>query len=186
MRKFHIVKDNEPSLRKRCVEVANPSDPSIVSLINDMHEYLVLSQDEKYREKHNVREGVGLAAPQIGENIRALVVLFDQENDDGTVKTVDYRLVNPKIISESVKMTYLQGGEGCLSVDASHEGYIYRPYKIIVKAFDVKQMKDVIITARGYEAVVLQHEMDHLNGVLFYDHIIKDDPFKVIPDAIRL
>ena len=47
-------------------------------------------------------------------------------------------------------------------------------------------MKEEVITARGFEAVVLQHEIDHLNGILYYDHINKEDPFIVKEDAIRL
>ena len=75
---------------------------------------------------------------------------------------------------------------GCLSVDNEHEGYVYRSYKIVVKAFDALKGEDVTITARGYDAIVLQHEIDHLNGVLFYDHIDKKDPFKVIPGSVEI
>ena len=182
---FKIVKDNAKSIRERCVEV-NPITPEVISLVNDMAEYLKLSQDETFREKHQMREGVGLAAPQIGKNIRALVVYYEEENEDGTAKVVDHRLINPKIISESVKQVYLSSGEGCLSVDNEHNGYVYRNYKILVKAYEVKEGKEVVVTARGFEAIVLQHEIDHLNGVLFYDHIDKKDPFKVIPEAVRL
>ena len=182
---FKIVKDSSASLRQRCQEV-NPIDQDTIDLVNEMAEYLKLSQDEKYREKHQLREGVGLAAPQIGKNIRALVVYYEELQEDGTTNVVDHRLINPKIISESVKKVYLSGGEGCLSVDACHEGYVYRSFKILVKAYEVSQGKEIVITARGYEAIVLQHELDHLNGVLFYDHIDKKDPFKIIPDAVRL
>ncbi len=182
---FKIVKDNATSLHSKSVEVSEIT-PEIISLVNDMAEYLKLSQDTSFREKHHLREGVGLAAPQIGKNIRALVVYFEEENEDGSIRVVDHRLINPKIISESVKKVYLSGGEGCLSVDDEHKGYVYRNYKILVKAYEVSQGKEVVITARGYEAIVLQHEIDHLNGVLFYDHIDKKDPFKVLPDSIRL
>lgn len=175
---FKIVKDRIPTLRQRCLAVENPNDPSILSLINEMHDYLVLSQDETYAEKHNIREGVGLAAPQIGQNIRILVVYY-KDIVDGKEIEVDHRLINPKIVSESVKKIALSQGEGCLSVDDAHPGYVYRPYKIIVKAFDAKAQKETFITARGYEAIVLQHELDHLDGVLFYDHINKKDPFKI-------
>ena len=182
---FKIVKDSSISLRGKCQEVAEIT-PEIISLVNDMAEYLKLSQDDSYREKHNLREGVGLAAPQIGRNIRALVVYYEQENEDGTKTIVDHRLINPKIISESVKQVYLSNGEGCLSVDNEHNGYVYRNYKILVKAYEVKEQKEIVITARGYEAIVLQHEIDHLNGILFYDRIDKKDPFKQIPGAVRL
>ncbi len=184
---FKIVKDNAISIRSKSVEVENPNDEDIISLVNQMHDYLVMSQDEKLREKYNVREGVGLAAPQIGKNIRALVVYYPTYDDDGNINGyVDHRLINPKIILESVKESYLAGGEGCLSVDEEHKGYVYRKFKIQVKAFNAVTHKEEIITARGYEAIVLQHELDHLNGVLFYDHIDKIDPFKVKEDAIRI
>ena len=182
---FKIVKDSSISLRGKCQEVTEIT-PEIILLVNDMAEYLKLSQDDSYREKHNLREGVGLAAPQIGRNIRALVVYYEQENEDGTKTIVDHRLINPKIISESVKQVYLSNGEGCLSVDNEHNGYVYRNYKILVKAYEVKEQKEIVITARGYEAIVLQHEIDHLNGILFYDRIDKKDPFKQIPGAVRL
>lgn len=179
---FKIVKDKIPTLRQRCKEIENPNDPAILNLINEMHDYLVLSQDEEFAEKNKIREGVGLAAPQIGHNIRMLVVYYKDIVDDKEVE-IDHRLINPKIVSESVRKVALSGGEGCLSVDDSHPGYVYRPYKIIVKAFDAKQKKEVFITARGYEAIVLQHELDHLDGVLFYDHISKKDPFERIENS---
>ncbi len=184
---FRIVKDNAKSIRATSVEVENPNDEEIINLVNEMHDYLVLSQDSVVRDKYKIREGVGLAAPQIGRNIRALVVYYTIEDEKGNViEKVDHRLINPKIILESVKETYLEGGEGCLSVDEDHKGYVYRKYKIQVKAFNAVSRKEEIITARGFEAVVLQHEIDHLNGVLFYDHIDKKDPFKVHQDAVRL
>ena len=185
---FKIVQDSEPSLRERCTVVENPDDDSIIELVNKMHDYLVASQDPKIKEKYQLKEGVGLAAPQIGENIRALVVYYPiEEDEDGNpTKVVDHRLINPRIISESVKESYLGAGEGCLSVKENHEGYVYRKFKIIVKAFDAVTRKEKIITARGYEAIVLQHELDHLNGVLYYDHINKENPFIRKEDAIRI
>lgn len=182
---FTIVKDNAKSIRARSTEVSNIGQDEI-DLVNQMHDYLVSSQDEKIREKYHLREGVGLAAPQIGKNIRALVVYYVTTDDEGNEKVVDHRLINPKVISESVKLAYLGGGEGCLSVDKEHQGYVYRKYKIIVKAFDAKLGKENIITAYGYEAIVLQHELDHLDGILFYDHIDKKNPFKEIEGAVRL
>ena len=181
---FKIVKDSNPSLRLKSEEVKEIT-PEIISFVNDMHDYLVASQDEEISKKYNLREGVGLAAPQVGRNIKALVVYFEETSEEGT-RIIDHRLMNPKIILESVKECYLSGGEGCLSVDNPHEGYVYRHNKIQVKAFNAQTMKEEIITARGYEAIVLQHEIDHLNGVLYYDHIDKKNPFNQKEDAIRL
>lgn len=181
---FKIVKDSNPNLRKKCEEVSEIT-PEIVEFVNDLHEYLVLSQDEETAKKYKMREGVGLAAPQVGRNIKALAVYFEEVDGDQKI-VVDHRLINPRIILESLKEAYLAGGEGCLSVDADHKGYVYRHNKIQVKAFNVKTMKEEIITARGYEAIVLQHEIDHLNGILFYDRIDKKNPFNVKEDAIRI
>ena len=181
---FKIVKDSNPSLRQKSTEITEIT-PEIIAFVNQMHDYLVASQNEEIAKKYSMREGVGLAAPQVGRNIKALVVYFEEETEDGLV-VIDHRLINPKIILESVKEVYLSGGEGCLSVDGEHKGYVYRHNKIQVKAFNAKTMKEEIITARGYEAIVLQHELDHLNGILFYDRIDKKNPFNVKEDAIRL
>lgn len=181
---FKIVKDSSKSLREKSKEITEIT-PEIVSLLNKMHDYLVLSQDDAAAKKLKIRAGVGLAAPQIGQNIKALAIYYDESTDEET-KIIDHRLVNPRIILESVQEVYLAGGEGCLSVDEEHQGYVYRHNKIQVKAFNVQTMKEEIITARGYEAIVLQHEIDHLNGILFYDHINKNDPFMIKENAIRL
>lgn len=182
---FRIVKDTATSLRAKSSEVTSDKLDEAVELVNKMHDYLVMSQDEELAKKYCIREGVGLAAPQIGRNIDVIAVYFVYD-ENGEQKEVDHRLINPRIISESVKLTYLRAGEGCLSVDEQHEGYVYRHYKILVKAIDAKDKKEKVITARGYEAIVLQHEIDHLNGVLYYDHIDKKDPFKIIEGSVQI
>ena len=182
---LRIVKDSQPSLREKCVPVETPLSPENQKLIDEMLAYLLSSQDEKYRAKHpDCREGVGLAAPQVGHNVRMIVISY--ATGDEKHPLVQYQLVNPRIVVNSVKKCFLAGGEGCLSVDAEHRGRVYRDYKIVVKAYEAKLRQDVTITARGYDAIVLQHEIDHLNGVLFYDHIDKIDPNKEIPGAVAI
>jgi peptide deformylase len=177
-----IVKDTVKSLRERSSPVELPLTVAYRKTLLNMLDYLKKSQDKEYAEKHKIREGVGLAAPQIGINKRMLVVHIP-----GTENTyVDYALVNPKIISSSVKKAYLSGGEGCLSVDGDHPGYIYRSNKVTINAFDVLQEKDIEIIAHGYEAIVLQHEIDHLDGILFYDRISKLEPLKKDENAIEI
>lgn len=182
MKLFKIVKDKEKSLRERSVDVEFPLTEETRQTLFDMLEYLKLSQDEDFAEKHHLRSGVGIAAPQIGINKNMLAMCFDDEKNVHH----EYILINPKIISESCKLAYLESGEGCLSVDAIHEGYIYRPYKIRVKAFDLLKNKDVEYVFTGFASICAQHEIDHLKGILFYDHIDKVDPFKVNPDAVKL
>lgn len=180
-----IVKDTEPSLRVRSTPVETPLSQENQQLIDEMLHYLLLSQDESYRAKHpSCREGVGLAAPQVGHNVRMLVISY--ETGDEKNPRVQYQLANPRIVMSSVKKCYLAGGEGCLSVDEEHRGKVYRDYKITVQAYEAKLKQNVTITAKGYDAIVLQHEIDHLNGVLFYDHIDKLNPEKEIPGSVAI
>lgn len=177
-----IVKDKVKSLREISKEVPLPLSEKDEKTLKSLVDYLKLSQDEEYREKHpSVREGVGLASPQIGINKRMLVVMYKEGE-----KEILHVLVNPKITVSSVKKSYLASGEGCLSVDDYHPGKVYRSYRITVEAYDGLKKEKVTIKAEGFEAIVLQHEIDHLNGILFYDRIDKNDPDKVIPGAVAI
>lgn len=180
-----IVKDTVPQLRQRSTEVPLPLSKEDKAFIDEMLTYLKLTQDEKFREKHpNVREGVGLAAPQAGRNVQMLVISYPTGDEKNPL--IEYQLVNPKIVVNSVKKCYLSNGEGCLSVDAEHPGRVYRSFKIVVEAYEAKLGENVRITARGFDAIVLQHEIDHLKGILFYDHIDPKDPFKNIPGSVEI
>lgn len=172
-----IVRDGHPALRKKTEEVDFPLSEDDKKLLDEMKTFLLNSQDEEIAEKYNLRGGVGLAAPQINVNKQFIVVHFEYEDT-----LYSYQLINPKIISHSVEMAYLQGGEGCLSVDEEIEGNVVRYARITVRAFDMDGNK-LKLRFRGYPAIVLQHEIDHLNGVMFYDHINKDNPFHVPENA---
>ena len=82
------------------------------------------------------------------------------------------------ICEESIKKCALEAGEGCLAVDEDPKGLVHRHYRIVMKAYDALQDKDITITAKGYDAIVLQHEYDHLEGMFYYDRIDKKDPEK--------
>ena len=138
-----------------------------------MVQYLRLSQDEDYALKHNIRAGMGLAAVQLGVPKRFFVISY--KNDDGTFE--EYKVVNPKIVSHSEELIYVEEGEGCLSVNRAVDGIVPRYARITVEYYDEfgnKQEKRV----REEIAVAFQHEIDHLNGILFVDKIDKKDPFK--------
>jgi peptide deformylase len=174
-----ILDDTHRILRAKCTPVPSPYTEEDKAKLKEMAEYLRLSQDEEYAKKNNVRAGVGLAAPQIGLDKRMFAIYLT----DGD-KTYQYGLINPQIVRTSVKRAYLQGGEGCLSVPEPHEGLVMRYYKVVMTAFDVFQDKEITVTAYGYLAIALQHEYDHLDGVLFYDHIDKKDPYKIDLNAV--
>ena len=179
---FKIVKDTNPSLREKSINIDLPLSTEIEQLGLDMLEYVKLSQDEEFLKKHpEVKPGVGLAAPQIGKNIKLIAIFVDDGKKEHSLV-----LANPKIVAESAQKCYLSGGEGCLSVPENHAGYVYRNFRIKVKAYNVLTKQEETIDARGYLAIVLQHEIDHLSGILYYDRINNFEPFKVLSGAIEL
>ena len=160
-------------LRTISKDVEFPMSEDDIFLINNMVQYLRLSQDEDYALKHNIRAGMGLAAVQLGVPKRFFVISY--KNDDGTFE--EYKVVNPKIVSHSEELIYVEEGEGCLSVNRAVDGIVPRYARITVEYYDEfgnKQEKRV----REEIAVAFQHEIDHLNGILFVDKIDKKDPFK--------
>ena len=169
----NIVRDGHPALRKKSSLVQIPPTLEDKKTLNKMLHFLKNSQDETLKEKYQLRTGVGLAAPQIGINKQLLAIYFHYEDE-----LYSYQLINPKIISHSVEKAFLANGEGCLSVDEQIDGYVVRHARVTIKAFDVngEQMK---IRFKGYPAIVIQHEIDHLNGIMFYDHINKQQPFHI-------
>lgn len=162
-----IVIDPDPMLRKKAVKVRK-ADDGIRRLADDMFETMLDAP------------GVGLAAPQIGKSLRLIVVHVPEDEDDGR-EEASYRLLNPEIIKKHGSQT---GAEGCLSIPG-WAGEVERAETITVKAFDMDN-KPVRMKASGYLAVVLQHEIDHLDGILFPDHIAdkKNDMWAVREDEL--
>lgn len=174
-----VIKDGHETLRKRAAVVPMPPSEEDQQLLDDMIDFVMNSQDDEFAKKHNVRPGIGLAAPQIGVSKRAIAIFIEGETvEDNLCLT----LFNPRIVSHSSEMTYIEAGEGCLSVDENYEGIVPRYAKITVKAddYDGDPFEE---TFTGLDAICLQHEIDHLNGILFYDHINKENPFAKIENG---
>ena len=155
-----IVKYPDPRLRLKSTAVEDFND-ALKTLALDMSETMLDAP------------GAGLAAPQVGHNIR-MVVIAGAENDE----EFDERclvLVNPEITWSGGEQTY---DEGCLSVVDLNEKVI-RAQEVEVKAQDIDG-NPISLSADGRRAVILQHEIDHLDGVLFLDHIsqLKRDIYK--------
>lgn len=172
-----VVREGHPALRQVAAEVAVPPSDEEIQLLEKMLAFLKNSQDESVAEKYDLRPGVGIAAPQLGVEKRLVAIHFE----DGNGKLYSYGLVNPKIVSHSVEKAYLAGGEGCLSVDRQVDGYVPRYARVTIKATDLNG-EAIKLRLRDYPAIVFQHEIDHLNGVMFYDHINKDNPFLATED----
>lgn len=177
-----IIRDGHPTLREKAADVPVPLTDEDKKLADDMLEFLKNSQDEKIAAQYKLRSGVGLAAPQLNVQKKIIVIhFFDDEKED----YVTYQLFNPKIISHSVEKAYLPQGEGCLSVDENIPGLVHRNARITVKAID-QHGKEIKLRLKSFTAIVVQHEIDHLNGVMFYDYIDQNEPFKVQPNAIEV
>ncbi|GAB2543362.1 peptide deformylase [Gracilibacillus alcaliphilus] len=176
-----IVREGDPVLRQVAEEVKLPATQEEKDILTDMLQFLKNSQDEEIAQKYQLRAGVGLAAPQIGISKRMIAVHF-QDHDE---KQYSYGLFNPKIVSHSVAQAYLEGGEGCLSVDREVPGYVPRYQRITIKATDLDG-NELKLKLKGYAAIVFQHELDHLNGIMFYDRIHQDDPFTVPENATAI
>ena len=168
-----IVKDSDPSLRQKSKILSLPLSKQNLALAKRMLRYVKDSRDDLKAEKYGLKAAVGLSAPQVGVPVQLIVVMIDDE--DGNF--IDYVLANPEIISHSVQHSALATGEGCLSVESSHPGLVHRFARITVKAYDVLNQEEIILRATGFLSIVLQHEIDHLHGILFYVHINLEDPW---------
>ena len=180
--KKDIILDSNPLLRQKSVDVALPLSQEDEKLLDEMMEYLENSQDEELSVKYDIQPGVGLAAPQLGILKKMFVVLTTDEKGN----LHKYALVNPKIISTSVAKSYLSGGEGCLSVKDHHPGLVKRYLKVKMQAYDHISKQNVNLSVKGYVAIVLQHEYDHLFGVVYYDHINKANPMDTSDGAVEI
>jgi peptide deformylase len=145
--------------RARAIDPAEIGTPRIQQLIDDMFETM--------REY----QGVGLAAPQVHQSLRLFVAGFapdDDDDDRGLSSRVPLMaLINPEIVP--IGQETVEDWEGCLSIP-DIRGRVPRASQIGVKAYD-RQGKRLELKASGFTARVIQHETDHLNGVLFFDRM---------------
>ena len=168
-----IIDEKDKRLREISKEVELPLSDEDRKHIDEMIEYLTNSQIEELAEKYDLRPGMGLSAIQLGIPKRYFVVV--NEYDEG--KFENYIIINPKIVSNSMEKIYVELGEGCLSVNREIDGIVPRYARVTVEGYDEKGNK-IRVRAREEVAIAFQHEIDHLNGILFYDHIDKKNPYK--------
>ena len=168
-----ILDEKEKILREKSEEVVFPLSESDKKTIKDIIEMLINSQIPELAEKYNLRPGMGLAAIQLGIKKRYFVVVHEYEEG----KFDNYVLINPKIVSASEEMIYVGEGEGCLSINRETEGIVPRHARVTMEAYDEEGRK-IRVRAREELAIAFQHELDHLNGILFVDRIDKKNPFK--------
>ncbi len=157
-----IITTPDPRLRARSAKVSQIT-PEVEQIISDM-----IHLSLEWEKAHPYELSAAMAAPQMGINQRVIIVrddLNDKENNSFTA------LINPEVIKTDGKI--IKDFEGCLSVPEIY-GLVGRPHKVKIKA-TLEDGNEVRVKAEGFLARTLLHEIDHLNGILFIDHI-KDDP----------
>jgi peptide deformylase len=150
-----IVTVPAPVLRKKARKVTD-FGTDLQTLIDDMVETM------------RQAPGVGLAAPQVNIPLRVIVVEYGDEDDENVPQKL-YALVNPEIVRSGDELVF--GTEGCLSIPG-FIGDVERVEDITIKGQN-RQGKPVRVKAKGWLARIFQHEIDHLDGVLFTDRATK-------------
>lgn len=178
-----IIREGNPTLRAVAEDVTFPLSDQEIILGEKMMQFLHHSQDPVMAEKLGLRGGVGLAAPQLNISKRIIAVLVPNPEDaDGNPPKEAYSLqevmYNPKVVAHSVQDAALGDGEGCLSVDRNVPGYVVRRARVTVEYF-TKDGEKKRIKLKGYNSIVVQHEIDHTNGIMFYDRINPNNPFEI-------
>ena len=153
-----IVTTPDPRLRQKSEKV-HQIDDEIKRIIDEM-----IASSLAWEEEHEFELSAAMAAPQLGYNKRIIVVREDMSNKDNANFVP---LINPVVIKTEGKI--VEDYEGCLSVPSIY-GKVGRPYKARIKAV-TENGEEVRLKATGFLARTLLHEIDHLDGVLFIDHI---------------
>lgn len=171
-KKLNILDEKNKHLRTVAKEVKFPISDDYKKTIKQIIKHLTYSQIKEKSEKYDLRPGMGLAFPQLGIDKRIIVIVYEYEEG----KFEDYVVINPKIISNSTEMIAAEAGEGCLSVNREIEGHVPRFARVTIEGYNENGEK-IQIRAREDLSIAFQHEIDHLNGILFYDRINKKKPF---------
>ena len=175
---LNVIKDianidvNSLLIKMRAAKDWNKDSSPVIGMMNAIKE--ANSQIDKIAKKYDLRPGMGLAAIQLGIPKRFFVVVHEQEIKE-TFK--NYIIINPKIVSNSEEKIYVEEGEGCLSVNRECDGIVPRYARVTIEGFDIDGNP---VKYRGREelAIAFQHELDHLNGILFTDYIDPKNPYK--------
>ncbi len=157
-KKLAVITTPDPRLRKKSTKV-KATDEDVPKIIKEMIDSCI-----DWENEHEFELSAAMAAPQLGYNKRIIVVREDMGNKDNANFIA---LLNPEVIKTEGKTLY--DYEGCLSVPTIY-GKVPRPSKARIKA-QLEDGSEVRIKADGFLARTLLHEIDHLNGILFIDHI---------------
>jgi len=163
MKKLVLRLCGDPILRRKARPVRLPVSRSVLNLIDGLFETM------------HAEGGVGLAAPQVGHSVRVFVAEIPSDGQK-------IALINPRVVARSEELApYV---EGCLSVPGV-EGEVIRPRQVTVRGM-TPDGKWIDIADDGLLARVMQHEIDHLDGILFVDHLPQEERHRIEPVLQRI
>jgi peptide deformylase len=162
---LEIIGPDNPVLRRKArpMDESSLNDPAVQRLIDDMIDTM------------RVAPGVGLAAPQVAVGQRLAVIEYGDELPEDAPPDAEeppkklWVIVNPEIVQRSTEL--VEGAEGCLSLPG-YAGNVLRHEAVTVKALN-RRGRPIKIKAQGWLARIFQHEIDHLDGVLYIDRASK-------------
>ena len=172
----------DAKIRTKSKKVSFPLTKEKIELIEGMIKHI----DDSQLPNSPLRAGVGIAAVQVGQTDKMYYI--NAPSSDGEPEWREF-LINPTILKHKGPMAALEGGEGCLSVGEEipgQEGLVHRWYEVTVSGYSYFQKKDIVIKKKGYQAIIIQHEQDHLNARLFVDRIDKFNPWKQLDGEVQI
>jgi peptide deformylase len=160
---LEIILEGDPRLRQKANKIKRV-DAGVRRLAEDMYETMLDAP------------GIGLAAPQVGVLLRLIVIDVPDDYEEEGSKGASLTLINPEIVKATGSQ--LDPPEGCLSIP-NWIGNVPRAQRIVVKARDL-DFREVRVRAEGMVARALQHEIDHLDGILFTDRVVDKSTLKYL------
>ncbi len=161
---LNIIVEGDPRLRQKALKIKRV-DAGVRRLAEDMYETMIAAP------------GIGLAAPQVGVLLRLITIDVPDDYFEEGAPGASLTLINPEIVKATG--TQIEPAEGCLSIP-HWIGDVPRAERVVVKARDL-DFREVRIRAEGMVARALQHEIDHLDGVLFTDRVVDKSTLKYLP-----
>ena len=172
----------DEKVRTKSKKVEFPLTEEKIKLIEGMIKHI----DDSQKPGSELRAGVGIAAVQVGHLDRMYYI--NAPASDGQPEWREF-LINPVIKKMKPQPAALEMGEGCLSVGddvPGQEGLVHRNWQVTVTGYSYFQKKEVTITKVGYQAIIIQHEQDHLNAGLFFDRIDQENKWKRLKGEVLI
>lgn len=168
MKYFPIVTTKNPIIYTKCVPINIPISAHICEIIAGMERLVDDSNVTKIRQKYRLRQALGVAANQVGYSIQMFYIRASGSH---------IFFINPVVTEKSWQKSFLKGGEGCLSVRDQEVQKVLRHHEIKIKYYNYKKKQIQTELFSGLQSIVIQHELDHLNGITYLERVSEQKYF---------